>query len=295
MRHPDVEAFLAHVVHARRLSDHTAQGYGRDLDALLALMPSRRLEQFSVDDIRSAIGRLHSRGLSPRSLARALSAWRTFFTWWARGDDARSNPCAGVRPPKAPRGLPKALSPEDAVALCQTVPQGPLERRDLAMAELLYSSGLRLAELCALDLVAAGALLREGEVSVLGKGGKPRSVPVGTKARSAVANWLEVRGAMAGPDQAALFVGQGGTRLSPRSVQVRLARWAKAGGLGVHVHPHALRHSFATHVLQSSGDLRAVQEMLGHASISTTQIYTSLDFQHLAKVYDQAHPRARRK
>ncbi len=295
MRHPEVEAFLAHVVHARRLSAHTAQGYGRDLDALLAIAPARRLEQFSVDDIRGAIGRLHARGLSPRSLARALSAWRTFFGWWARADDARTNPCAGVRPPKAPRGLPKALSPEDAGALFQPSPQGPLERRDLAMAELLYSSGLRLAELCALDLRAAGSLLREGEVSVLGKGGKQRTVPVGSKARAAVAAWLEARTALAAPLEVALFVGQGGHRLSPRSVQVRLARWAKVGGLGVHVHPHALRHSFATHLLQSSGDLRAVQEMLGHASISTTQIYTSLDFQHLAKVYDQAHPRARRK
>jgi integrase/recombinase XerC len=292
---PELEAFLAHLVHERRLSPLTARAYGRDLGALLTVLPGRTFEQMRADDIRGAIARLHARGQSARTLARSLSAWRTFFDWWSRGDEQRANPCTGIRPPRAARGLPKALSPEDAAALFRIEADGDLDCRDLALAELLYSSGLRLAELCSLDLEAAGTMVREGEVTVLGKGGKRRTVPVGSKAREAVQAWLTHRATMAAPGEPALFVARGGGRLSPRSVQVRLARRARVGGLGVPVHPHALRHSFATHVLQSSGDLRAVQEMLGHASISTTQVYTALDFQHLAKVYDQAHPRARRK
>ncbi len=291
----EVASFIDHLVHERRLSRHTALAYRRDIDSLLALFPAQSLDQFDTDLIRSAIARLHSRGLAPRSLARALSAWRALFDWRCRSQPELPNPCAGLRPPKRGRSLPKALSPDHAAALFAGEGESLLELRDLALAELLYSAGLRLAELCQLDVEAGGHMLRDGEVSVLGKGGKRRSVPVGSKARAALALWLDRRDKLADTGETALFVSERGTRLSARSVQARLARWAQVSGIGVHVHPHVLRHSFATHVLQSSGDLRAVQEMLGHASIATTQIYTALDFQHLARVYDQAHPRARRK
>jgi integrase/recombinase XerC len=223
-----------------------------------------------------------------------LSAWRAFFRF-LRDRDAtlRADPCAGLRAPKSPRRLPSALSPEEAARLVTITDDDPLALRDRALFELAYSSGLRLAELASLD---AGPLdVGSGEVRVLGKGAKERIVPVGAAAREALTAWLAIRGALAAPGEPALFVGRQGARLSPRAVQKRLAEWAVRQGLDRHVHPHMLRHSFASHVLQSSGDLRAVQEMLGHASIASTQVYTHLDFQALAKVYDAAHPRAKRK
>lgn len=250
----------------------------------------------SALDIRRCAMQLHSRGRAPRSIARTLSAWRSFYRWLARNGGLPSNPCQGVHPPKRRHDLPKALSVDQAGALLESavLADGPLELRDQAMFELFYSSGLRLAELVSLN-VGVGLDPVAGDVTVTGKRNKTRIVPVGAKALAAVKAWLSRRVELAAEHEVALFVSQRGTRISPRMVEVRLARWAQRQGLGIKVHPHMLRHSFATHVLQSSGDLRAVQEMMGHASISSTQVYTHLDFQHLAKVYDAAHPRARKK
>lgn len=295
MADPSVERFLAELAHQRRASPHTLTAYRRDL-ALLTI-DGRPAAGLKAHELRRQAMRLHARGLSARSIARALSAWRAYYRWLARRGELADNPCAGLKAPKRPRVLPKALRPEQAAALLDARPadgDAMLLARDRAMFELFYSSGLRLAELVALD--AHGGLdLAAGEVTVTGKRGKTRTVPLGAKAAEALAAWLALRPRLAAPDETALFVSRRGRRLSPGSVERRLAQWARKTGLGVHVHPHMLRHSFASHVLQSSGDLRAVQEMLGHASIATTQIYTHLDFQHLAKIYDAAHPRARAK
>jgi len=287
--------YLGNLDRERRLSAHTGANYRRDIEALLDLTPGVPLARLDSHRVRSAVARLHARGLSGRTLARMLSAWRGFFGWLGRHRGFSANPCAGLRAPKSAKRLPDALSPDEAGLLLDAAPENALEVRDKAMFELLYSSGLRLAELAGLDIDAAGAAVREGEVTVTGKGRKTRTIPVGSKAAKALAAWLEQRGSRAGPDERALFVSSRGSRISLRMVQVRLRRWALKCGIGTSVHPHVLRHSFATHVLQSSSDLRAVQEMLGHSSISTTQIYTHLDFQYLAKSYDAAHPRARKK
>ena len=314
-----MQAWLQHLQTNRRYSRHTLDGYGRDLRHLaeLAVRAKLPLERIANGHIRQFIARLHAQGLGPRSLARALAAWRGFYQWWAPQAGLPGNPVAGVRAPKAPRGLPKALSVEQAQGLLDHAnTQAELHRaddpaalRDAAMFELFYSSGLRLSELTGLDcryLREDGYESRswlnraDAEVLVLGKGSKRRSVPVGKAALQAIDRWLAARdtlssAAASSDDRAALFLGARGRRISPRVVQLRLAALAQAAGLPAHVHPHVLRHSFASHVLQSAQDLRAVQEMLGHANISTTQIYTRLDFQHLAKAYDQAHPRAGRK
>ena len=224
-----------------------------------------------------------------------LSAWRTFFRWLARHHGLAANPCVGIRAPKVPKALPKALSPDAAQRLLDAPAEGTLAMRDKAMFELFYSSGLRLAELVSLDASHAALIRRDREVTVTGKGSRTRTVPVGARAVEALDAWAAVRAQHAKPDEPALFVGARGRRIAHAVVQDALKRWALRAGLTENVHPHVLRHSFASHVLQSSGDLRAVQEMLGHASISTTQVYTHLDFQHLAKVYDAAHPRARKK
>ena len=294
-----IEAFLAAQANERRASAHTLDAYRRDLALLLQLSAATSLAALaalSAADIRRCTMQMHSRGRSPRSIARTLSAWRSFFRWLGRNRDLPLNPCQGVRPPKRRHDLPKALSVDQAGALLDAAAPaiGLLELRDQAMFELFYSSGLRLAELVSLD-IGAGLDAVAGEVTVTGKRSKTRVVPVGDKALAAVQAWLARRDEMAAGDEAALFVSRRGTRISPRMVELRLARWAMRQGLGIKVHPHMLRHSFATHLLQSSGDLRAVQEMMGHASISSTQVYTHLDFQHLAKVYDAAHPRARKK
>jgi integrase/recombinase XerC len=237
---------------------------------------------------------LHSKGLSPRTLALTLSAWRGFYRWLARHRGFGANPVLGIRAPKAARPLPKALSVESAQQLLSAEKESSLSSiRDQAMFELLYSSGLRLGELIALNIDDGRLDLRQGEVTVTGKGSKTRTVPVGAKARAALAAWMSAR--QAAPGEKALFVGARGRRISPGTVGTRLKLWARRRGLPEHVHPHMLRHSFASHVLQSSQDLRAVQELLGHASISTTQVYTHLDYQALAKVYDAAHPRAKKK
>jgi integrase/recombinase XerC len=290
-----VAGFLRHLAVERRLAPSTATTYAAGLDALLAAIPGVALAAIEPHHVRRAVAQLRARGLEPRTIARMLSSWRGLFRWLVRHHGLAGDPCAGIRAPKGMRALPKALTPDEAQALLDRVPAGPLEVRDRAMFELFYSSGLRLAELIGLEIAAARDILRDGEVTVRGKGGKTRTVPVGAKAIEALRAWLDVRPTLTAPELPALFVGARGERIHPAVVRRRLARWARQANLQAHVHPHVLRHSFASHVLQSAGDLRAVQEMLGHASISTTQVYTHLDFQHLAKVYDAAHPRARKK
>jgi integrase/recombinase XerC len=277
----------------RRLSPATLSNYGRALDVLRELHGKKALESLEPAEVRRYVAVLHAKGLAPRSLALALSAWRGYFRWLARHRGLASNPVLGIRAPKAPRPLPKALSVEATQRLLDGEKESsPLALQDAAMFELLYSSGLRVGELVALDLADDPA---QGEVTVTGKGSKTRTVPVGARAREALKDWLARRNGVAAPGEKALFVGARGKRISPSRVWHRLTTWAKRRGLAEHVHPHMLRHSFASHMLQSSQDLRAVQELLGHASISTTQVYTHLDFQALAKVYDAAHPRARKK
>ncbi len=295
-------AYLAELAEQRRVSPHTLAAYRRDLATLAGLCAETAVgvayAELEGHHFRRFVARLHAQGLNGRSLARLLSAWRGFYRWLGRRGMLRGNPLDGLRPPKTPKALPRALSPEEAARLLETSVAGneaaAQEVRDQAMFELFYSSGLRLAELVALDLdVLEDALA--GEVRVLGKRAKPRLIPVGRQARAALAAWAERRSELAAEAEMALFVGQRGRRIHPRVVEARLTARAQGQGLPTHVHPHMLRHSFASHVLQSSGDLRAVQEMLGHASIASTQVYTHLDFQHLAKVYDAAHPRAKRR
>ncbi len=293
-----VSAYLDELAQQRRVSPHTVSNYRRDLGVLIGLvgeLPGNcAINSVQAHQIRRFIAQLHARGLGGRSLARMLSAWRGFYRWLGLRGETTINPVEGVRAPKSPKALPKVLSPDEANRLLDAVSDDVLEIRDQAMFELFYSSGLRLAELAALDLDCLDDLLA-GEVRVLGKRSKLRLVPVGSKARQAVGVWAKRRGEVAPIEQSALFVGQRGGRIHPRVIEERLKQRALAQGLPTSVHPHMLRHSFASHVLQSSGDLRAVQEMLGHASIASTQVYTHLDFQHLAKVYDAAHPRAKRK
>jgi len=290
------KAWLETLEHQRRLSAHTLANYSRAIDVLFKLKEETGLRDLDSQQIRRFVARLHAAGLSGRTLALTLSAWRGFYHWLARHEDFRANPVQGVRAPKSPRHLPKALSVEQVQQLLDApAPDTPEAVRDRAMFELLYSSGLRLGELVALDAEDGRLDLKQAEVTVTGKGSKTRTVPVGARAREALRDWLKARALIARPQEKALFVGARGKRIAPGTVQARLRAWAKRQGLGAAVHPHMLRHSFASHVLQSSQDLRAVQEMLGHASISTTQVYTHLDFQALAKVYDAAHPRARKK
>lgn len=288
-----VSAYLAHLTHERRLSLLTEKSYARDLAVLLQLSEKIALAQLRAHDIRHFIAKLHGGGLSGRSLARMLSAWRGFYRYLMRQHGYPDNPCNGIRVPKSPRNLPHALSPDEAVKLMGFAHDDPLSVRDRAMFELFYSSGLRLAELT--QLKPENIDFAEGTVRVQGKGSKTRIVPVGSYALQALRTWLTQRAGMLKLGESALFLSQRGNAISPRAIEYRLKVRATQQQLDNEVYPHALRHSFASHVLQSSGDLRAVQEMLGHASISTTQVYTHLDFQHLAKIYDCAHPRAKRK
>ncbi len=345
----DVRGYLQHLQVQRKLSGHTLDNYGRDLEQLLALMqerPGAQLDQLGQFDIRRFASQLHARGVSASSIARKLSAWRGFFRWLALQRPLAANPVDGVKPPKRAKPLPKALGVDDAVKLVSsdvTVRDDDVAGSlcDKAMFELLYSSGLRVSELTSLDLryvreashESQGWLdLDAAEVTVTGKGSKRRTVPVGGAALAALKAWLAVRGEPAAPvgsgakaeydgegesegrreaeppgtgkdkpgastnpdDVHALFLNARGRRITPRVVQARIKAHAQSLGIAADVHPHMLRHSFASHVLQSSGDLRAVQEMLGHASIASTQVYTALDFQRLAQVYDAAHPRAKK-
>jgi integrase/recombinase XerC len=272
----------------------TREAYLRDVGMLRALASETALTTLSPAMLRRFLAALHARGLSGRSLARMLSGWRAFYRFALERDPALKNdPCAGLKAPKSARRLPAALSPDEAVRLVTIEGDDPLAIRDRALFELAYSSGLRLSELSGLDVDSID--LETGEVRVWGKGSKERIVPVGGPARDAIRVWLKARGGLPVKDAGAMFLSRSGRRIAPRAIERRLADWAIKRGLGQHVHPHMLRHSFASHVLQSSGDLRAVQEMLGHASIASTQVYTHLDFQYLAKIYDQAHPRARKK
>ena len=288
--------YLDALKHQRRLSAATLENYARALDVLFALLGEQALKDLEPAQLRRYVALLHAKGLAPRTLALTLSAWRGCFTWLARHRGFAANPVLGIRAPKASKPLPKALSVE-AVQRLLDAPKGDsvAELRDRAMFELLYSSGLRVGELVALNEGDGRLDLAGHEVSVTGKGSKTRTVPVGARAREALQAWLEARTQLAAPGQKALFVGTRGQRISAAAVWKRLKVWARRSGLAQPVHPHMLRHSFASHVLQSSQDLRAVQELLGHASISTTQVYTHLDFQALAKVYDAAHPRARKR
>lgn len=288
------EDFLAELAIQRRASQHTLDAYRRDLKRLDELAQSVGGDVVTLNpaQLRRGLMQLHARDLAPRSIARTLSGWRSFYAWLAKKGRIAANPADTLKAPKRPRLLPKALGVDQAAALLDAPANGLLEQRDAAMFELFYSSGLRLAELVGLDW-PGGIDLDSGEVTVTGKRRKTRVVPLGDKARQALETWLRQRPFLLKTGETALFVNQRGTRITPRQVQTRLDLWAKRAGLGLHVHPHMLRHSFASHVLQSSGDLRAVQEMLGHSSITATQIYTHLDFQHLAKIYDHAHPRAK--
>lgn len=285
--------YLNHLAYERRLADHTLVNYRRDLDVLDELVGDRGVSALQQTDIRRFIAQLHGRGLSPKSLARVLSGWRGFFEHLRREGLIRANPADGVKAPKAEKRLPATLSPDEASRLVAISDDSPAGLRDHALFELAYSCGLRVSELVSLDLGSID--LASAEVRVIGKGSKTRIVPVGKPALMAVKAWLAARAIWKGAGTTALFLGERGGRLSPRVVQARIKQWAIKQGITADVHPHMLRHSFASHVLQSSGDLRAVQEMLGHASIASTQVYTHLDFQHLAKVYDAAHPRAKKK
>ena len=272
----------------------TRAAYVRDATLLAALAGETALAALAPSDLRRMLATLHGRGLAGRSLARVLSSWRAFYRFLLEHDPAiGENPCAGLKAPKSARRLPDALSPDEAVRLVEIAGADPDLVRDRALLELLYSSGLRLSELAGVDIDRVD--LERGEVRVWGKGQKERIVPVGAPAQAAIRAWLVLRAAIRGADADALFVGKSGARMSARTIERRLALWATRQGLSRHVHPHMLRHSFASHLLQSSGDLRAVQELLGHASIASTQVYTHLDFQYLAKAYDQAHPRAKRR
>ncbi|OWL86776.1 tyrosine recombinase XerC [Halopseudomonas aestusnigri] len=292
---PDISGFLDHLRIERRLSPRTVEAYRHDLLSLDLYRSERSLPgwgQLDTQHLRHFIASQHQHGLAPRSLQRLLSAIRSFYRFLQREGRSRQNPAQDLRAPKAPRTLPRTLDADlTAQLLDNTGEDDWLQRRDQAMLELFYSSGLRLSELAGLDM--ADLDLSQGEVRVTGKGNKTRVLPVGRMARRALRDWFSVRPAREGAQQP-VFVSQRGSALTPRAIQLRLRRRG-IERIGQHLHPHMLRHSFASHMLESSGDLRAVQELLGHADISTTQIYTHLDFQHLAQVYDQAHPRAKRK
>lgn len=288
-----LQGYVAWLRNEKQYSVLTVENYVRDLRHLFELAAEIPLAHLKAHQIRRFIAQLHSKGLGGRSLARMLSAWRGFFTYLMRDHALQDNPCVGLRAPKSPQNLPQALSPDEAARMVDLPADTSESIRDKAILELFYSSGLRLAEL--VDLDPSQVDMQAGEVRVTGKGNKTRVVPLGKQAITALQAWLAVREKLAKVDEVALFVGQRGQRISPRVVQLRMKQWGIKQGITSNVHPHLLRHSFATHVLQSSGDLRAVQEMLGHASISTTQVYTHLDFQYLSKSYDAAHPRAKKK
>ncbi len=278
------------------MSRHTQSAYSRDLKRLTAHCDGLGVEAWRDLDAhraRTFIMHLHKSGLSGRSIQRALSAARSLYRYLIRERVAANNPFAGIRAPRSEKRLPAALTVDQVSLLVAVQAKDLLALRDRAIMELLYSSGLRLSELIGLDLAHLDR--RQALVRVRGKGGKTREVPVGRLALRAINDWLAQRERLTGNDEPALFITRRGGRMTPRGVQQRIKYWGNRQGLDVSVHPHALRHSFASHLLESSGELRAVQELLGHANISTTQVYTHLDFQHLAKVYDQAHPRAKKK
>ncbi len=288
-----IDLFLGTLQH---LSEHTRKSYQRDLMVLLEFVNAQEVHQWNELDgrqIRSFVAWRHRQGIGGRSLQRNLSATRAFYRYLIGEGVAQHNPAEGVQAPKSPQKLPKLLDVDQAAKLLEIDAKDTLAIRDRAILELMYSSGLRLSELVMLDLVSLD--LADAVVTVVGKGNKTRAIPIGKQARKAIKQWLNIRDKMANNEELAVFVSQRGNRISRRSIQQRLSQWAIKQGITSHVNPHMLRHSFASHLLESSGDLRAVQELLGHADISTTQVYTHLDFQHLANVYDDAHPRAHKK
>ncbi len=290
------DTFLHYLRVERQLSPHTLKNYRRDLETLHAELSRTHHEcwdQLTEPVLRRAIAGLHGQGLSGRSLQRLLSATRSFYRFLAREGWVQSNPALAVQAPRAGRRLPQTLDTEQVSALLEVEGDEPLDIRDRAMMELIYSSGLRVSELVSLNMRDID--LADASLVVTGKGNKMRQLPIGRLAVQAIRQWLGVRQGLAAPDETALFTGQRGKRLTTRAVEQRLRKRGEQQGTQGRVYPHRLRHSFASHLLESSGDLRAVQELLGHANISTTQIYTHLDFQHLMEVYEQAHPRARQK
>ena len=290
-----LDDYLKHLTYERGLSVLTCQNYARDVKLLFSLAEKTGLDELQNTQIKRFIAILNGRGLSGKSIARALSAWRGYYDFLIHHKGFKSNPVMGLRAPKSAKSLPQALSTDLAVKFVDIEGDDLLTRRDHAIFELFYSSGLRLSELVNLNIDMLD--FAEGTVTVTGKGNKTRIIPVGTQALQAIQRWLAQRATLTIQDKdlKAMFVTQQGRRITPRAVQYRMKDWAIKQGININMHPHLLRHSFATHVLQSSQDLRAVQEMLGHANISTTQVYTHLDFQHLATIYDKAHPRAKKK
>jgi len=291
-----IDRFIGHLKYERRLSDLTCKHYRRDLLALLAYCDDNDIRGWADIDsehIRAYSATIFRRGLSPRSIQRRLSASRTFYRYLSREKHVKRNPVDAVSAPKAGKRLPGNLDADRMARLLDIPGEGPIVDRDRAILELLYSSGLRLAELT--DLDCGDIDTQDATVRVTGKGNKDRIIPVGRQALKALATWYKTRQEFAAVGEKALFVSNRGTRLSPRSVQARVAHWARRQGIDTKVYPHLFRHSFASHLLESSHDLRGVQELLGHSNISTTQIYTHLDFQHLAQIYDKTHPRARKK
>lgn len=293
-----IKSFLDSLQYERRLSKHTIINYKRDLQRLQLYCAEQAITdwaQLQGKHLRFCVNKMHRQDLSGKTIQRFLSAARSFFKYLMREQQIKSNPATGIAAPKSGKRLPKTLSVDQLSQLLDgnISSDDPLQLRDLAMFELLYSSGLRLSELTGLELKSLD--LQTGQVRVVGKGQKTRDLPIGSKAISALKQWLGIREGLVSEGEQAVFVGRRGQGMGVRAVELRLKRWARLKGLGVEVSPHMLRHSFATHLLESSGDLRAVQELLGHADISTTQIYTHLDFQHLARVYDKTHPRARKK
>lgn len=290
-----LDDYLKHLTYERGLSVLTCQNYARDVKLLFSLAEKTGLDELQNTQIKRFIAILNGRGLSGKSIARALSAWRGYYDFLIHHKGFKSNPVMGLRAPKSAKSLPQALSTDLAVKFVDIEGDDLLTRRDHAIFELFYSSGLRLSELVNLNIDMLD--FAEGTVTVTGKGNKTRIIPVGTQALQAIQRWLAQRATLTIQDKdlKAMFVTQQGRRITPRAIQYRMKDWAIKQGININMHPHLLRHSFATHVLQSSQDLRAVQEMLGHANISTTQVYTHLDFQHLATIYDKAHPRAKKK
>lgn len=286
-------AYISHLRNERRLSPLTCKSYAGDICILLKYLQKTPLNHTQSHHIRHYIAQLHHHGLSGRSLARIISSWRGFYSYLIRSHNFTQNPCVGIHAPKSPRKLPHTLSPDETTQLLTFPADDLLNSRDRAMFELFYSSGLRLAELAKLE--PGDVNFSEGTVRINGKGDKTRIVPVGSKAMAALQAWLKQREKLINPGEKALFLSRHGNAISARTISYRLKNRAIQQGITSNVHPHMLRHSFASHLLQSSGDLRAVQDMLGHANISTTQVYAHLDFQHLTKIYDTAHPRAKRK
>ena len=302
---PDCQGFLDHLANIRHYSPHTISSYRMDLMSLSTLLATQQPSQITALQIRKLTSQLHSQQLSARSIARHLSCWRGFFAWYSNHYGCDHNTVMGIKAPKREKSLPKALSVDEAVHLVEhNLGSSANQAADHAMFELLYSSGLRVSELVSLDVgycrepqytSVSWIDLNEKMVHVTGKGNKTREVPIGGAAITAIEHWLAQRSTLVKTDKNALFLTSRGTRISPRLVQLRLKAHAQQIGIKSNVHPHVLRHSFASHVLQSSGDLRAVQELLGHASLASTQVYTALDFQHLSQIYDAAHPRAKAK